>query len=353
MTTTIGTRHAIRALMALVLLVAWTSRPSPASAEDASVRAANLAESANRLGRTGEYAAALELFEQAYALDPQPVLLYNIGRVAERLKDWKKAAGALRAYIEVATDAEQKAKAEQVLRDVEARLPAWLSVAASVDGAVVEVDGKTVGRTPLGQPLEVSPGRHAVRVLAVGRRPFETTVEVKGTESARVNARLEDLPAVVTITVEPAGAAVTLDGKRLDADSLARLEVAPGEHTVVAEAKGYEQGATKLVVAPGEARSITLALDRLPPPPPLPPPATVLAKAKTSPQPLSMDGEELRPASALAIHGEGGQGGEVWYKKWWVWTVTGAVVAGGVTAAVLLTQGGGGQPALDGEWVVQ
>ena len=43
------------------------------------------------------------------------------------------------------------------------------------------------------EPIEVSPGQHAVRVLAAGRRPFETTVEVKGTESARVNAQLEDL----------------------------------------------------------------------------------------------------------------------------------------------------------------
>lgn len=33
-----------------------------------------------------------------------------------------------------------------------------------------------------------------------------------------------------------------------------------------------------------------------------------------------------------------------WYGRWWVWTITGAVVAGSVTAAVLATQEGGPEP---------
>ncbi len=30
-----------------------------------------------------------------------------------------------------------------------------------------------------------------------------------------------------------------------------------------------------------------------------------------------------------------------WYQKWWVWTVAGVVLAGGVTATVLATRSGG------------
>ena len=32
--------------------------------------------------------------------------------------------------------------------------------------------------------------------------------------------------------------------------------------------------------------------------------------------------------------------GGSWYEKWWVWAIAGAVVAGGVTTAVVLAQPG-------------
>ncbi|MDP6945835.1 MAG: hypothetical protein QF464_16920 [Myxococcota bacterium] len=41
-----------------------------------------------------------------------------------------------------------------------------------------------------------------------------------------------------------------------------------------------------------------------------------------------------------------------WYEQWWLWTLVGAAVAGGATAAVLMTQGDGAPPGHGGtvEW---
>lgn len=105
------------------LLLAMALIPFRVHAEDAKTRAAALAESAVVLGRSGDYTEALSLFEKAYALDPAPVLLYNIGRVAERAGDYEKAARALRDYLAGEGEPGMRAKAEEALRTVSARLP--------------------------------------------------------------------------------------------------------------------------------------------------------------------------------------------------------------------------------------
>jgi hypothetical protein len=52
----------VKPLLAILVLL---SAPITARAEDAAQRAATLAESANQLGRAGEFKAALDLLEQA------------------------------------------------------------------------------------------------------------------------------------------------------------------------------------------------------------------------------------------------------------------------------------------------
>lgn len=45
-----------------------------------------------------EYEAAIEKFEEAYALQPVPNLLYNIGRCYEQLEDWEEARHYFEQY---------------------------------------------------------------------------------------------------------------------------------------------------------------------------------------------------------------------------------------------------------------
>jgi hypothetical protein len=329
--------------MRILVLLTALLLPAIALAEDAAERAATLAESANKLARSGEYTDALALFEKAYALSPEPVLLYNIGRVAEKLQDWKKAAGALRAFLEVEKDAAKRAKAQDVLNNVQAHLPAYLTVSCPVAGALVEVDGKPAGRVPLQAPLEVTPGKHVVKVLAPAKKPFEKAVEVKGTESIEIAARLDDEPAVVALVVEPVAARVVVDGKAVGPGARQTMELAPGAHTLRAEGDGYEAGEQRFEVVAGERKSVSLALVKKKVEVPPAVPATVLAKpAPTEPAKATAD----LPSTTVRAKEEPGS---PWYKKWWVWTAAGAVVVGGVTAAVLLTRGSGGA-SYDDNW---
>ncbi|HET6613832.1 MAG TPA: PEGA domain-containing protein [Kofleriaceae bacterium] len=67
--------------------------------------------------------------------------------------------------------------------------PATLAIDAS-DGAVIEVDGRKVGQTPLGRPVEVSPGTRLVTVTLSGHEPFSKTVKVERGETIKLDPAL-------------------------------------------------------------------------------------------------------------------------------------------------------------------
>jgi eukaryotic-like serine/threonine-protein kinase len=73
---------------------------------------------------------------------------------------------------------------------VPARTEAPLSIESKPSGAVVFLDGRQVGTTPLTFPL-VNVGAHAVRITLEGYRPWSGSVQVSATEPNRVGASLE------------------------------------------------------------------------------------------------------------------------------------------------------------------
>jgi serine/threonine-protein kinase len=76
------------------------------------------------------------------------------------------------------------------LRFVMEPLSAKLRVLSEPANAVVRVDGKPVGTTPL-ESLDLAPGRHDVRVERRGYSPATQAVEGKGGQTVEVSLRLE------------------------------------------------------------------------------------------------------------------------------------------------------------------
>lgn len=67
--------------------------------------------------------------------------------------------------------------------------PGSLQILSRPAGAEVIVDGRSVGLTPLS--IEMSPGRHDVRLALPGFNPWQTTVDVKPGSTVRVSGSLE------------------------------------------------------------------------------------------------------------------------------------------------------------------
>lgn len=77
---------------------------SVAYADDNRARALKLFEDSNKAYKSGQFEDAAELLRKAYALHPEPLLLYNLGRAQEGLGDRK---GALESYERYLTEAKQ------------------------------------------------------------------------------------------------------------------------------------------------------------------------------------------------------------------------------------------------------
>lgn len=148
-----------------VALLAATATAAPARPE---TEARALYQEAQRLERQGQLTEALARLRQAYELLPTPTLLLPMARLCEQLKQplaGLEATRRLRRQVPDAGRAGPGGAAE--LDALEARLAAQvarLRVRTDVAGALVLIDGREVGRSPLDAPVELDPGVHEVEV---------------------------------------------------------------------------------------------------------------------------------------------------------------------------------------------
>jgi hypothetical protein len=320
-------------LLALVVCV-------PASlAADASVeRGKKMSLAAVDLARSGSYAEAIVLFKKAYALTHDSMILYNIGQVAARMGDLPQAREYLERFLNEEREADALERGRQALKDVMARWPGWLRVTSPTVGALVEIDGKPAGRTPLDRPVELSPGEHTLKVIAPGKRAFERQVEVAAGEALAIAAILEDEPGVLSLKVEPSKAKVLVDGKAVDAALVSALSLAPGSHFLRVEAEGYDAEEQTIVAVGGETTRASVALKKKPAPQPVVAKAVAappVAKNDLSGVPTSVEKKGLSTLSWVLIG-----------------TGTAAVVAGGIVTGVLLANQGGGGATADGTFTM-
>lgn len=124
----------------------------------------------------------------------------------------------------------------------------------------------------------------------------------------------ETVLAKVDISTEPAGAEIYLDQDFVGVSPVT-LRLKKGEYALRMNRVGYKESTRPMTVAAGKAIVLTVTLDK------------VEVAVPVGPVPVKERETEKKP----------------FYKTWWFWTTIGAVVvAGGVTAGVLATRGGGG-----------
>lgn len=106
-----------------MLLAACCVGASPCYAGKAErQRAMELFEKSEERYRAGELEEAQRLLLEAYALDPNPVLQYNLGRVYEALGKLEEAAGAFRAFLDGTPDAPDRGAIERRIETLEKQI---------------------------------------------------------------------------------------------------------------------------------------------------------------------------------------------------------------------------------------
>jgi tetratricopeptide (TPR) repeat protein len=171
--------------------------PQVALAQSPPAEAESPAKAAYRAGvehfKKQQFADAIREFNKAYRLDPNPVLVFNMARAFEELKQYASAIEYYKRYLEMAPQAPDRAKVEDSLRALEILQKAaateakvMLTVTSVPDGAKVLVDGREVGVTPL--KAEVPAGHRYLAVEAPGytRHSSELDVDAVNPPSAHI-----------------------------------------------------------------------------------------------------------------------------------------------------------------------
>ena len=128
-----------------------------------------------------------------------------------------------------------------------AAIPGQLTVNSTPEGAEVHVDGRADSNwvTPFNLP-GLQPGPHSVTIAKAGYAPETRTIDVASGSKSFLVVQLAQLTATASVTTEPAGAQVFIDGK--DTGRLTPTQVSvdkPGTHTFLVRKQGYlEETAT-------------------------------------------------------------------------------------------------------------
>jgi hypothetical protein len=198
-----------RALLCTTL-IAGLGLVGPAHAADEAARAAAKAklEAGARLLDGGDYAQALERFEEAYRLVPSPKIFFNIGLAEVGLARNPDALRAFERFVAEAHDA-----APSNLADARAQIDALLPKVAIVDvkcaeaGREIQIDGRSQGVTPLGAPIYLDPGRH--QLVARGAAGTTPVLQDFGARAGNREVVTVLLPVVAGPAAAPPPASAT------------------------------------------------------------------------------------------------------------------------------------------------
>jgi len=230
----------------------------------------------------GDYQAAIQALEAAYALRPVPQIGFSIAQaerrqyfVDRRAEHLSRSVALFRRYLEQAPDGGRRSDAIEALSQLEPLLakaqtssapPAAVApvrstrimVLCEVPAARISVDGGEPGSPPLIR--EVTPGKHDVQVRAPGHRDGQRQVVAVQGELVPVTVTLQELPSRLQFSA-PEDAEIYVDGVLVSQGaSLLQLELPSGRHRVSVAQKGHRVATQALQLNRGELATTSFEL---------------------------------------------------------------------------------------------
>jgi hypothetical protein len=237
----------------------------------------------------GEYAAAIQAFEQAYTLAPRPAVLFSIAQAEKRqyyanheTNHLEKAIVLYRQYLDAEPQAARKADAIQALSELEPLLPpkppepsrtvpsrldepkptapTRLMLSSPAEGVTLSLDGATPQSSPLIR--EVQPGKHVVRISAPGYVTDERQVVAIEGALVTFDIALTAEPAKLLVVARD-GAALTIDGRLQGTCPFPKpLELTPGDHLITLTEHGYETWSAEQHLSRGKTTTVVARMSR-------------------------------------------------------------------------------------------
>lgn len=130
-------------------------------------------------------------------------------------------------------------------------------------GAEVYVDADLAGTMPL-DPLPLTVGDHTIRVTRPGYTEFTDVFRVRRNQTTTIGIDLMAVSMVLTVTAEPEGAQVFVDGT-FAGEAPVDVDLLEGEHSIMVRRSGYREGIRSVQATPGQNETLEVTLEELPP----------------------------------------------------------------------------------------
>ena len=191
----------------VLVVLGWTSsaRAGESSTEDARETARLHYARGLELAGQADYEAALREFTEAYRVSPHFAVLYNMGQAQFALGRPTEAIQSLSKYLRDGQEQIPPARRQDVQAQIALleSLFAELTIAADQSGALITVDGREVGRTPLYQPIRLATGTHKVSATLEGMAAIHRTVTLAPGDRQVLNLEMPAAPPAKVAEAQP------------------------------------------------------------------------------------------------------------------------------------------------------
>ncbi|MEZ4221205.1 MAG: hypothetical protein R3B13_09755 [Polyangiaceae bacterium] len=173
-----------RAVIAALLAALGAAKSASAQTEEELARARQQYGQGVTQEAAGDWAGALNTFQQVSRIKMTPQVRFHIARCKENLGRLNEALGGYRLAEYEAERAEKKdaeliAEIQKSREALEARIPKIIIQRGEGAAAIkIELDGVALGSAKVGREVSVDPGPHAVVGITSKGKRFEQTVEV-------------------------------------------------------------------------------------------------------------------------------------------------------------------------------
>jgi hypothetical protein len=141
-----------------------------------------------------------------------------------------------------------------------APLPVDVALASTPAGAKVQIDGKTDPSWSTPFSTKIAPGQHTVTFTRSGYVGDTKSVTVAAGKPMKVEIKLSEALVSASLTSDPVGAAIEVDGKSTGKVTPAVLSLDKGSHTFVFRKDGFQELSQKANLKEGEPFTFTAAL---------------------------------------------------------------------------------------------
>ena len=144
-------------------------------------------------------------------------------------------------------------------------VPGQLSVSSTPAGAQIQIDGQNDSTwvTPFNL-AGLNPGQHTLTISKPGYASETRSIEVGSGSKSFISVQLSQLTATVSVTSEPAGVAIWMDGKDTGRVTPAQIPVdKPGNHSFVFKKQGYLEETTTANLQVGQTFRLSPSLKAL------------------------------------------------------------------------------------------